>query len=82
MQMVEVGAQPLKSEAPTNLIKFKGMIEMETIEKTVWTSKPALEKMINATAGKIGKPIKIEKADQTQKTFAKVWAKTQKEQTH
>ena len=54
----------------------------KTIEKTLHTSRPALEKMINATAGKIGQPIKIEKADQTQKTFAKVWAKTQKEQTH
>ena len=25
---------------------------METIEKTIWTSKPALKKMIIATAGK------------------------------
>lgn len=55
---------------------------MSTIEKTVWTSKPALEKMIVATSGKIGQPIKIEKADDTQKTFCQVWAKTQKEQTH
>ena len=42
---------------------------METIEKTIWTSKPALKKMILATAGNIGKPQKIEKADDTQKQF-------------
>lgn len=47
----------------------------KTIEKTLHTSRPALEKMILATAGNLGKPRKIEKADQTQKTFRQVWAK-------
>lgn len=51
-----------------------------TIEKTIWTSKPALKKMIEETAGNIGKPRKIEKADDTQKTFAQFWARLKKEQ--
>ena len=51
---------------------------METIEKTIWTSKPALKKMIIATAGNIGKPQKIEKADDCQKTFSHLWAKFKK----
>lgn len=46
-----------------------------TIEKTIWMSKPALEKMIEETSASIGKPRKIEKADQTKKTFAQLWAK-------
>lgn len=52
----------------------------KTIEKTTWTSKPALEKMIEKTSASIGKPRKIEKADDTQKTFCQVWAKTKKNQ--
>ena len=48
---------------------------METIEKTLHTSRPALEKMILATAGSIGKPQKIEKADDTQKFFLGLRAK-------
>lgn len=52
----------------------------KTIKKTVWTSRPALEKMIEITAGNIGKPRKIEKADDTQKTFRQLWAKTKKNQ--
>ena len=48
---------------------------MKTIEKTIWTSKPALKKMILATAGNIGKPQKIEKADDTQKFFLGLRAK-------
>lgn len=47
----------------------------KTIEKTIWTSKPALEKMIEITSSNISKPIRIEKVDQTQKTFAQLWAK-------
>lgn len=46
-----------------------------TIEKTIWTSRPALEKMIEKTSDSIGKPIKIEKVDQTQKTFLQIRAK-------
>ena len=52
------------------------MIEMETIEKTTWTSRPALQKMIEETAGNIGKPQKIEKADDCQKTFKKIFLKS------
>ena len=47
----------------------------KTIEKTTWTSRPALEKMIEKTSASIGKPIRIDKVDQTQKTFAHLWAK-------
>ena len=46
---------------------------METIEKTTWTSRPALKKMIATTAGNIGKPQKIEKVDDVQKTFKKLF---------
>ena len=56
------------------------MIEMETIEKTTWTSRPALKKMIATTAGNIGKPQKIEKADDVQKTFSHLWARLKNEQ--
>ena len=51
---------------------------METIEKTTWTSKPALQKMILATAGNIAYPKKIEKVDDVQKTFSQVWVKFKK----
>ena len=46
---------------------------METIEKTTWTSRPALQKMILATAGNIALPKKIEKVDDVQKTFKKLF---------
>ena len=50
----------------------------KTIEKTTWTSRPALKKMIEETAGNIGKPQKVEKADDCQKTFSHLWAKFKK----
>ena len=53
---------------------------MKTIEKTLHTSRPALKKMILATAGNIGKPQKIEKADDVQKTFSHLWARLKNEQ--
>ena len=51
------------------------MIEMETIEKTTWTSRPALKKMIIATAGNIAHPKMIEKISSVEKTFSHLWAK-------
>ena len=53
----------------------------KTIEKTLHTSKPTLEKMIVATSGNIGKPQKIEKTDDVQKTFSHLWAKFKKNLT-
>ena len=50
----------------------------KTIEKTIWTNRPALKKMIATTAGNIGKPRKIEKADDCQKTFFLLRAKKMK----
>ena len=45
----------------------------KTIEKTIWTSRPALKKMIEETAGNIAHPKKIEKVDDVQKTFKKLF---------
>ena len=53
----------------------------KTIEKTIWTNRPALKKMIEETAGNIGKPRKIEKADGCQKTFSYLWSKFKKNLT-
>ena len=51
---------------------------METIEKTLHTSRPALKKMIATTAGSIGKTKKIEKISSVEKTFSHLWAKLKK----
>ena len=45
----------------------------KTIEKTLHTSRPALKKMIATTAGNIAYPKKIEKVDDVQKTFKKLF---------
>ena len=45
----------------------------KTIEKTLHTSRPALKKMIEETAGNIALPKKIEKVDDVQKTFKKLF---------
>ena len=53
----------------------------KTIEKTTWTNRQALEKMIATTAGNIALPKKIEKVDDVQKTFSHLWAKFKKNLT-
>lgn len=46
-----------------------------TIKKTLHTSKPALEKMIQCCVGNIGKPMKIEKNSEVEKFFLGLRAK-------
>lgn len=41
----------------------------ETIQKTLHTSRVALEKMVEMTFGNIGRPKKIEKNSEVEKTF-------------